>query len=185
MIFYTSDLHFDHENLLDKENRPFKSVLEMDNFLISQWNARVHKRDDVYILGDVSLKITPEVIRCIDSLNGKIHLVAGNHDRLGLNGMGKYIQDISRLKEIHDEGHRVIMCHYPMASWNAQRFGSIHLYGHVHSMVKLPAIDLSKLANAYNVWCGYYNWGPVTLEELKQRWGYDKDAYLNMPNGGC
>ena len=44
-IFFTSDLHFGHENVLRFDNRPFASTLEMDDELIHRWNAKVAPGD--------------------------------------------------------------------------------------------------------------------------------------------
>ena len=43
-IFFTSDLHFGHENVLRFDNRPFETVEEMDDELIKRWNDKVGKR---------------------------------------------------------------------------------------------------------------------------------------------
>lgn len=53
MIFYTSDLHFCHSNIIKLCNRPFNNVDEMNSVLVSKWNERVNKNDIVYILGDI------------------------------------------------------------------------------------------------------------------------------------
>lgn len=52
-VFFTSDLHFGHENVIKFDNRPFRSVEEMDAELISRWNNKVKKGDLVYVLGDL------------------------------------------------------------------------------------------------------------------------------------
>ena len=52
-IYFTGDLHFGHENVLRFDGRPFSSVEEMDEELISRWNNKVGKGDIVYILGDM------------------------------------------------------------------------------------------------------------------------------------
>ena len=52
-IFFTSDLHFGHENVLRFDNRPFETVEEMDDELIKRWNDKVAKGDLVYVLGDL------------------------------------------------------------------------------------------------------------------------------------
>ena len=54
-IFYTSDTHFCHKNILQHENRPFNDIDEMDTALIEQWNKTVGKKDTVYHLGDFVL----------------------------------------------------------------------------------------------------------------------------------
>ena len=55
-VFFTSDLHFGHENALRFDKRPFASVEEMDAELIRRWNAKVGKVDLVYVLGDMIWK---------------------------------------------------------------------------------------------------------------------------------
>ena len=52
MIYFTSDLHFNHANIIMLCNRPFQSVEEMNRVLIENWNNAVNKNDDVYVLGD-------------------------------------------------------------------------------------------------------------------------------------
>ena len=53
MKFYISDLHFGHKNILKFDNRPFFTLEEMEKTLISNWNNKISKNDDVYILGDM------------------------------------------------------------------------------------------------------------------------------------
>ena len=53
MNFYISDTHFSHANCLAFDNRPFKTVEEMDAEMIRRWNAVVNNVDLVYILGDL------------------------------------------------------------------------------------------------------------------------------------
>lgn len=81
-IFFTSDLHFGHENVLRFDNRPFETVEEMDDELIKRWNDKVGKGDLVYVLGDLIWKTaTNEAVQIIKRLNGQIILIKGNHDR--------------------------------------------------------------------------------------------------------
>ena len=56
-VFFTSDLHFGHENAIRFDNRPFKSIEEMDTELIRRWNEKVGKGDLVYVLGDMIWKM--------------------------------------------------------------------------------------------------------------------------------
>ena len=82
-IFFTSDLHFNHKNLLHLgQGRPFKTIEEHDEAIIQNWNSVVTKSDLVYILGDVSLGCPQEkLIDYFKRLNGAKHLIIGNHDR--------------------------------------------------------------------------------------------------------
>ena len=82
MIYFTSDHHFGHTNILTYTNRPYKNVYEMDEDLIQRWNSVVSADDLVYYLGDFSM--SPNAIpRVLPRLNGKEkHLLFGNHDKV-------------------------------------------------------------------------------------------------------
>ena len=54
-IYFTSDHHFGHKNIIEFSRRPFKDVDEMDEILIRKWNEKVKPEDEVYHLGDVGL----------------------------------------------------------------------------------------------------------------------------------
>lgn len=79
-IWFSSDFHLNHVNIIRFCNRPFANVDEMNRELIARHNAVVQKDDLVYNLGDFSMseKIVPEALR---QMNGKIILIAGNHDK--------------------------------------------------------------------------------------------------------
>lgn len=78
--WYTADTHFGHSNILHLgEGRPFADIAAHDWALISRWNERVQPDDVVWHLGDFSMSITA-MERVVPRLNGRIHLVAGNHD---------------------------------------------------------------------------------------------------------
>ena len=53
-IYFTADLHFGHRTIIRYDDRPFRTVEEMDAAIIKNWNRKVNKDDVVYILGDIS-----------------------------------------------------------------------------------------------------------------------------------
>ena len=55
-VFFTSDLHIGHENILSFCNRPFTNTSEMNKALIDNWNSVVGKADIVFNLGDMIWK---------------------------------------------------------------------------------------------------------------------------------
>lgn len=81
-IFFTSDLHFGHKNIIRFDNRPFSTVEEMDEALIRNWNAKVSDEDTVYVLGDISWYNDAKTSEIINSLHGHKILIKGNHDRV-------------------------------------------------------------------------------------------------------
>ena len=56
MIYFTADTHFDHANIIRFCNRPFATVEEMNETLITNWNRKVHANDTVFIIGDMLIK---------------------------------------------------------------------------------------------------------------------------------
>ena len=52
-IFYISDAHISHSNVLKFDNRPFTTIEENDRVIMENWNAVVDKNDIVYTLGDI------------------------------------------------------------------------------------------------------------------------------------
>ncbi|MBQ8000212.1 MAG: hydrolase, partial [Ruminococcus sp.] len=53
MMFFTADTHFGHANIVEKFNRPFNTVEEMNETLIKNWNDRITGSDTVFIMGDM------------------------------------------------------------------------------------------------------------------------------------
>lgn len=187
--YYISDTHFRHERMAmwertmaerRGESYPFADEEERDTAIIARWNARVKSRDTVYILGDLSLSLSIE--SCADilaGLNGKKILVLGNHDRANLRGLPYLsrsgVTEVTSYLEISDQGHPLILSHYPILFWNGQHRGHILLYGHVHNA---PEWDLFRnalaaarkeepdIAPAYNVGAVVQDFTPRTIEEL-------------------
>ena len=170
MKYYTSDLHFGHKNIIKYEDRPFNSTEEMDEYLIYKWNNKVNKNDEVYILGDFGFVSGTRANELLDRLNGRKFLIRGNHDHSFLKDKSfdqtkfEWIKDYASIRD----GDKVIcMFHYPIAVWDRQHHGSIHLYGHVHSNKDNHHPLLLELGdNAINVGCDVHNFEPVSLGEI-------------------
>ena len=79
-IYFIADTHFGHQNALAFDNRRFKTIEEHDEAVITHWNETVQEDDDVYALGDLMLNDNERGLECLRRLNGRIHLVRGNHD---------------------------------------------------------------------------------------------------------
>lgn len=176
MIFYTSDLHLGNANIIEYENRPWKTVEGMDAELIANWNSRVRPNDEVYVLGDFTLRRASEAIKYLECLNGRIHLLRGNHDFFysqksfelwkwnSDKGDNVYLE--GPYKHLSDDGREIILCHFPILYWDGMDDrGSYHLYGHMHSRPNMqhPHKD------AFNVGVDVNNYYPVTLDELVKR----------------
>lgn len=162
MIYFTSDLHFGHHNIIEYCNRPFKNVDDMDIKLINNWNSIIKEKDDIYILGDFSFYKDKEVNRKIlNSLNGKKHLIKGNHDYKNVIPEECFVE-ITDYKELKYEKKFFVLSHYPILSWNKKHRNSIHLFGHVHS----TSLGDYELQNCYNVSVDKNNYAPVSIDYI-------------------
>ena len=132
-VWFTSDTHFWHKNVIEYCQRPFESVEEMNETLIKNWNDRVKKNDTIYILGDFCFGTKEQCIEILGRLNGQKFLIYGNHDvRFRSGAFAKYFQWRGDLKEIKIDDQRFVLCHFAMRTWHKQHKGAIHLYGHSH-----------------------------------------------------
>lgn len=168
MIYFTSDTHFNHQNILKLCNRPFKTIEEHDKALIKNWNHVVKPKDEVYILGDLIMTRSGEKANSLlKQLNGKKYLIVGNHDT--------YLKDpkfdtslfvwIKYYYELRYNHKSIILFHYPILEWDDFYGGSIHLYGHVHNTAEdYFKKTLSK--RAVNVGVDLTNYTPISIDEV-------------------
>lgn len=164
MKFYTADLHLDHENMIGYCDRPFRDVTEMNEALIRNINETISDDDDLYILGDFTLRTKRSVVTgFVNSLRGRVHLVVGNHDYFADAAWAKdAFASVDWYKEIHDKGKKVILSHYPIYAWHGKNKGAYHLFGHVHKQL----YPYYTWTNAFNVGVDVQNYKPVTLAQL-------------------
>ena len=166
--WFTADTHFGHKNIIKFTNRPFSSVEEMDEALISNWNARVKPGDDVYQLGDFALNGTTRCREIIKRLRGNIHLIRGNHEKSADACADEFVwvKDYHELLMDDPDGHQgkqpVVLLHYAMRVWNASHHGSFHLYGHSHGTLpddpNMRSIDVGVDVHEY---------APISYERVK------------------
>lgn len=141
MIFFTSDTHFLHRNILKHcPNRKFESVEEHDEHLINAWNSVVSRDDVIFHLGDFAFGPIESSFLILDRLKGKKVLITGNHDVRHLKN-ADFRSRFAAIKfgyhevEVSFQGHTslVVLCHYPLESFNKMRYGAFHLHGHCHT----------------------------------------------------
>lgn len=180
-IFYIADTHFGHKNIIAFDHRPFRSVQEMNETMIKEWNKRVSFWDKVYILGDFSWLPPTESVAILNRLQGAKFLIKGNHDVRWLNGSSKkLLAGMWDYKEIRDRDVRVFLSHYPNPLFRAHRYPmAVSLYGHVHKTKEYDFVkdtilrakndpDIKSKGHCYNVGCmlDYMDYGPRTLDEI-------------------
>lgn len=194
-IWFTSDLHFGHFNIVKytaKRSSTFNlditdvnMLTKHDKSIIERWNETVKKKDTVYILGDFSFASPGETKKILEKLNGEKHLIIGNHDG-SCRTLGNYFESVSHIKEVTfkktvfpflDENMHCIMCHFPMIAWNRRMNGSIMLHGHTHGSI----CELNKQSEELRLDVGFDSEiGNCNLVELEDLYKYLKN---NVTNG--
>lgn len=161
-VWFTSDTHFGHGGALGLFRRPFPSVAAMDAAMTRRWNEVVRDGDTLWHLGDFAVgRSETRMGELLEALAGTKHLIAGNTDgptTRGLSGWAS-VQDYA---EIELDGAWLVLCHYPLRSWNRMRRGAIDVHGHSHGRLRpLPRqVDVG-----VDVWA----FRPVTLAEIRTR----------------
>ena len=172
--FFTSDLHLSHANVIKYCNRPFRNADEMNEKIIENWNSVVTPQDIVYIVGDVIFeKDENKRIWLLNRLKGEKHLIKGNHDRIITGRTAKCFNHIenSGLREIKVPdldgwgGNQVIvMCHYPLLTWNKGHYGSYMLHGHCHGTLKEDPNS-----RRFDVGVDCWDFTPVSYQQIKDK----------------
>jgi calcineurin-like phosphoesterase family protein len=133
-LFFTADTHFGHEAIIRHCSRPVADAAEMDDWIVHNWNAVVPKDSVIWHLGDVSFAKPERTAEVLSRLNGRKFLVEGNHDKAAR--LLPFFAEIHKLHQISVDGQKIVMCHFPLQSWNAMHHGSWHFHGHSHGNMK-------------------------------------------------
>ncbi|WP_165062653.1 metallophosphoesterase family protein [Adlercreutzia sp. ZJ154] len=166
-VFFTSDLHLGHRAVLDICSRPFCDVKDMNAQLIENINRRVAVSDTLWILGNVSYRISRreaekwlQRIKCRD-----IRLLRGNHDRDWTDS--NIFTEVSDYRELRLDGRRICLMHYPITQWNGMHYGSIHLHGHSHNGSEYNLSNMEKRRMIWDVGVDTNDYAPVSWEDIR------------------
>lgn len=168
-IFVTSDQHFGHDREFVWKARGFQSIDEMNEEYVRRWNETVDDEDDIYCLGDVMLGSTNN-IEFLKRLNGKIHIILGNHDTATRE---KMYRELPKVVEVAEVGVRLkfkkyhfVLTHYPMLTGNLEKESlkqmTLNLYGHTHQTSNF----YNDMPFMYHVGVDSHNGYPVEIESI-------------------
>lgn len=190
MIYFTSDNHYWHNNVIRYCDRPFVSVEEMNEAMILNWNNMVRPEDTVYVLGDFSL-----AFRAVETISQRLMghkiLIPGNHDFLHSYHKKSRKEDNRKIwiQKYVDYGWQVLpeqttldvpgvatfnLCHHPYsdetgegdkyARWRPVDDGRILLCGHIHEKWKTKRSPKDTLQ--VNVGVDVWDMAPVSLDRI-------------------
>ena len=176
-VFFTSDLHFGHENIIRFVGRPFRDLKEMHEALIANWNETVPDDGIVFNLGDVCLGGSYVWHHNLEQLRGTQYLIMGNHDYKNYReSYSKYFQMVSQQMYIYVDGVSIYLNHHPFLCFGGaynKEHNVWNLFGHVHSG---PGSSNGKDHNRlqylaptqYDVGVDNNNFRPVSFWEVKE-----------------
>ena len=143
--------------------------------MFNKWDVVVGRFAGVEVRGDFCLEKATRWLEISDRLNGKMHLVYGNHDRVAKKN--HLFEDEADYMEIVDNGHNIVLCHYPILFYKNMLHGWVHLYGHVHEgfdykMTQHWKKEIEQLYERqipmYNVGASLLGYTPKTLAEIME-----------------
>lgn len=177
MIYFTSDEHYFHKNVIKYCNRPFSSVEEMNETIIERHNNVVKLRDTTIHCGDFMLHGAQLAASIIQRLNGHHIFITGSHDFRWMKGIDKY-----NLKQIELKGYiyefkynmdYIVACHYAMLTWPRSHHNSFQVFGHSHGELtgfKPTQMDVGVDCN---------NFTPISIESVLDKLKLRQYIYNN------
>lgn len=192
-IFFSSDHHFFHKNVINFSNRPFKDVDHMHESLIRRHNSVVPESGVCYFLGDFGMGPSDRMKEVLSRLNGTKVLVLGNHCG-GCNSMYNIGFDVVvHGLRMQIAGQTVTLSHCPLLglyredtsgmrghdgteNWHGETNpkrrpftfeskGQFHLHGHIHS--PNGGKSVKSLGRQYDVGVDANNYTPVSISKIE------------------
>ena len=167
-IWFTSDQHYGHENIIKFCNRPFQNTEEMKETLIENHNKVVKPGDRVYHLGDIFWRTTSdnEALEILTRLQGEHYYIRGNHEEVlkrskAVRDSFIWIRDTENLSV--GNYPKIWLAHYAHRVWNGSHKGAYHLFGHTHA--ELPNVG----SLSFDVGVDAQNFSPISLEQVHQK----------------
>lgn len=190
-IWFTSDLHISHRNIIRFCNRPWETTEEMDEALIEGWNSVVGEDDLVFDLGDFAFAPNSKWKETLERLNGHHYLVLGNHEITRWPG-DKIMELFERVENqmlLKIDGRFVYLNHYPLLCYAGVYRGKqglvYQLHGHVHlSKVHNEGKDFERMSYSlptqYDVGVDFNDYKPISWEEVCEKINYQIENNTNQ-----
>lgn len=181
MLYFISDLHLGHYNIIKYQNRPFSSVEEQSEVIINNINEKVEPKDTLIIGGDAFMyrRKGAKNKEWFNRINcRRVILVTGNHDKQKYIKQCSYAQVVTDMyfkvqdKEIKGGLQPIHIYHYPLLSWRSKfphaQYGW-HLYGHTHANTDEHHPDDGKYP-VKNICVENLNYSPISYLDLRDNY---------------
>lgn len=191
-IWFTSDTHFGHSEIIKYAQRPFENVEEMNNILIQNWNSVVRENDIIFHLGDFGFLSRKFWYETVSKLNGQKHLILGNHDLRNWPSHRSLVlfESVNQQAIIKIDNRKVILNHYPLLCFDGMYKdydnATFNLFGHVHSNPNIDLEDSGRLQYLcpfhYDVGVDNNNYYPISWEDIKLKIRNQYEQSNKTPN---
>lgn len=178
-IWYSSDLHLYHENIIRFANRPFANAKEMNEMLLTLHNERVKPQDHWWNLGDITMERGNEwPLTFLAKFHGHKRLIMGNHDHYNVAIYRKYFEKIQAVHRFQD----ILFSHIPIHPQSLGR-AVANVHGHTHDHPDYPAVPAQQFGQVWegksqvpprmipyvNICVERTDYAPIPLEEVQRR----------------
>ena len=176
-IWFVSDMHINHKNIIEYSHRPFKNVDEMNETLINNWNNTVTEDGIVFDLGDFAIGGSKVWNDALSRLHGKHYLIMGNHCMKNYReSYSKYFELVTQQMYIQVDDISIYLNHFPYLCFGGayrEQHNVWQLFGHTHSGPNaIEGKDLSRLSmlfpTQYDVGVDNNDYKPVSFWQVKQ-----------------
>lgn len=180
--FFWSDPHLFHKNILTFKDDAgnlirgsrFKTIRDMNETLLENWNACCKDGDKGYWLGDtmVGVREQGEATEFMRKFSGNLAMFLGNHDHVHQPAYRRF-----RYIDLWSGGKfkplNFVACHIPLRQ-DQMRDGGFNVHGHTHqNLVTQPVYnskhddyDYSPDPHYINVCVEQTDYKPVELDEI-------------------
>lgn len=164
--YFTSDFHLQHRNIIKYDNRPFKSVDDMDDTIIRNCMRVLQPGDRFYFLGDFCLGTRAEsFLETLRSSGAQLFFIKGNHDKNDMTKLyqkyGVYLGEQRKIRSVGDQ--EIVLNHYRMDVWDKSHHGTWHLHGHSHH--SLPVRHNARCIDV-GINGREYNYTPLSFQQV-------------------
>ena len=158
--FFVADFHFDHKNIIQYCSRPFKTVEEMNETMLRNYNSTIKDGSTVYFLGDMAFgrdSRTPKY--WLSQLRGHIIYIKGSHDK-GLRPTN--LKDCYNGLVIETDQGRVYLTHNPIDIPTDWKDWVIHAHTHSTQLI-------NKQRKRVCVGVEATNYKPISLQQIREK----------------
>lgn len=174
-VWFTSDTHFGHENIIRFCNRPFINAAEMNAELIRRWRETVPDDGIIFHLGDFAHGSSRLWNDILNALPGHKYLILGNHDMKAIRqGFMSHFELVTQQMTIRVGGQAIVLNHNPFLCYGGSYHDVWQLFGHVHSgPASHTGLDHPRLKmlfpRQYDVGVDNNDYRPISFVDVKAK----------------